>query len=228
MRHSQNTKDKAWKLRREGKTYNEISKAMSLAKSTLSSWFGEELGMPFDKKAMFEHLAKIRPLANKMKTKIRLDGLEEIRVKMNREVSSYPMRTISFQKSLLAMLYWAEGSKHAKISGLKFTNTDPKMIDLFITLLRECYEPDEKKFYIYLQLHYYHPIRETKKFWSELTGIPLEQFHATIMKKRSRKKRFRQNFMGICSLGHSSSGIRKEIMATAYAIQDHIGKFHVL
>lgn len=228
MRYSKEIKDNAWKLRKEGKTYNEILKLTSIPKSTLSAWFGKDMGMPFDRNALVKHLANIRPLANKMRTKQRLDGLEEIKNRIDSEVVDYPLRTIAFQKSMLAMLYWAEGSKHDGMSGLKFTNTDPKMIDLFMTLLRSCYKLDETKCYMYLQLHYYHPIKESKKFWSELVNIPVSQFHATIMKKRSRKKRFRKNFRGICSVGYSSSLIRKEIMAIAYAIQNQIGNYRIL
>jgi hypothetical protein len=221
-------KEKAFKLRRSKKSYKEIKDIMGIPKSTLSAWFGKELGVDFNSKGWLEHLADIRVLAVRAIKKKKFDGLEKIRINMEKEVLSYPLKDISFQKSLLAMLYWSEGSKHAKMSGLKFTNTDPKMIDLFIRLLRTCYQPDEKKFYIYLQLHYYHPIRKTKKFWSDLTNIPESQFHATIIKKRSRKKRFRQNYMGICSIGHASSAIRKEMMAIAYAIQKNIGNYHVL
>ncbi|MSU45122.1 MAG: hypothetical protein EXS47_00600 [Candidatus Zambryskibacteria bacterium] len=184
--------------------------------------------MPFDKKAMAEHLAKIRPLAGRMKTKIRLDGLEKIRISIEEEVSSYPLKSKDFQKSLLAMLYWAEGSKHERISGLKFTNTDPKLIDLFASLLRNCYEINEARFRIYLQLHYYHPVKKTKQFWSNLLHIPEAQFNATTIKKRSRKKRFRKNFMGICSLCYLSSDIRKEILAIGYAIQKQIGNHDII
>ncbi len=131
-RYSQNVKDEAQKLREAGKSYKEIWDVMKIPKSTLSTWFGEDLGVFLGSKKWLEHLAGIRPLANKMKTKIRLDGLEKIRIDMEKEVLSYPVTQISFQKSLLAMLYWAEGSKHEKVSGLKFTNTDPKLTDLFI------------------------------------------------------------------------------------------------
>lgn len=222
--YSEDIKETAWKLRKEGKTYNEILKLTSIPKSTLSAWFGKDMGMPFDRKALIQHLANIRPLANKMRVKQRLDDLEEIKSRVGIEVAGYPIDIISVQKTILAMLYWAEGSKHEKISGLKFTNTDPKMITLFIKLLRSCYKPDETKFYVYLQLHHYHSVGESKKFWSELTNVPISQFHKITIKKRSKNKRFRKNFMGICSIGHSSSLIRKELMATAYAIEDRVGK----
>ena|ERR1700733_9382705 len=164
MKYSKDIKNKAEKLRKTGKSYKEIWDIMKIPKSTLSSWFGENLGVFLGSEKHLEHLARIRPFANKMKTKIRLDGLEKVRIAMEKEVLTYPLKMISFQKSLLAMLYWTEGSKHEKVSGLKFTNTDPKLIDLFATLLRNCYKLDETKFRIFLQLHYYHPIRKTKNF----------------------------------------------------------------
>lgn len=220
--YSKIIKDRAFSLRRLGKSYNEIVKITEIPKSTLSGWFGKELGMPFDKKAMNDHLSRIRPLAAKMKSKIRLEGLEAVKKYAENEVSMYPVNLVSFQKSILAMLYWAEGSKHEKMSGLKFTNTDPKMIILFLSLLRKCYQIDETKFRVYLQLYYYHPIRKTKKYWANIMNLSEIQFRPVIMKKRSEKRIFRKNFMGICSFYYPSSDIRKEIMATGYAIQSRV------
>jgi hypothetical protein len=216
--YSKDIKDKAWKLRKEGKSYNEILKLTSIPKSTLSAWFGKDMGMPFDKKGLAEHLANIRPLAAKMKTKIKLENLERVQIAMNTEVQNYPLKTLNFQKSLLSMLYWAEGSKHEKVSGLKFTNTDPKLSMLFIVMLRNCYQIDENKFRVALQIHYYHSIKKTRKFWSDLLKIPENQFNTVFVKKRSRKKKFRKNFMGICALKYLDSSVRKEILAVGYAI----------
>ena len=226
--YSKIIKDKAFEIRRAGKSYREIKDVLSIPKSTLSVWFGKELGVPAYSKKWFQHLADIRPLAAKMKTKIRMDELKKIKIRMEKEVLLYPLHEINFQKSLLAMLYWAEGSKHEKMSGLKFTNTDPQLIDLFISLLRNCYKLDESKFRVFLQLHYYHPIRKTRQFWSKLADVPETQFHSVIIKKRSKKKRFRKNFMGICSLCYASSDIRKEMLAIGCAIQGQLGKYKII
>lgn len=86
MIHSKTTKDKARELRKDGKSYKEIWDVMKIPKSTLSTWFGEELGVAAYSQKWLEHLARIRPLANKMKTKIRLDGLEKVKVDMEKEV----------------------------------------------------------------------------------------------------------------------------------------------
>ena len=226
--YSDAIKKNAFKLRKEGKSYREIKDITLVPKSTLSQWFGKELGMPFDRPALLKHLASIRPLASKRKTQIKLDTLEKIQQDMTKEVSNYPLSLVSFQKSLLAMLYWAEGAKSEKATNLKFVNTDPKLMSLFLCLLRNCYQIDEKKFRVYLHLHYYHPRRETRKFWSELLNIPESQFGPILIKKRSKVKRFRKNYMGICLLNYSGNLLRREIMAVGQAIQMQIEKHDIL
>ncbi len=222
--YSQQVKERAKKLRGQGVSYNQLQRTLSIPKSTLSSWFSESLGMPFDRKALLQHLAKIRVLSVKAKTKIKLDELREIQIKAQKEVSLYPLNLIGFQKSLISMLYWAEGAKHKTVSGLIIVNTDPKLLKLFISLLRNCYELDEKRFRVRLHVHYYHPIKETRRFWSKLLKIPEPQFSKTLIKKRGLKKRFRKNFHGICILSYLNSSIRKEILALGYAIHDQIEK----
>jgi hypothetical protein len=222
MAYIKEIKTKAKKLREQGISYNQLQKMLGIPKSTLSAWFSPSLGMPFNRKQLLQHLARIRPLASKAKTKIRLDELEIIKSKAKIEINKYSIKNKTFQKSLMAMLYWAEGSKHSKVSGLIFTNTDPKMVNLFISMLRNCYKIDESKLHIRLHLHYYHKIKVVRDFWSRLLQIPTTQFSPVFIKKRSRNKRFRKNFMGICFLHYSEGKIRKEILEIGYAISDCI------
>lgn len=217
-------KEKARKLREQGVSYNQLQRTLGIPKSTLSSWFSESLGMPFDHKSLLKHLAKIRLLSAKTKNRIKSEGLQKIQKEAKKEVSSYPLDSMGFQKSLLSMLYWAEGTKHDKVSGLIFTNTDSKLITLFISMLRNCYKLNEERFRVRLHLHYYHPIKENRRFWSRLLKIPESQFSKTIIKKRGVKKRFRKNFYGICVLSYLDSSIRKEILAVGYAIHDQINE----
>jgi hypothetical protein len=48
--------------------------------------------------------------------------------------------------------------------------------------------------------------------------IPEKQFTAIYVKKRSRKKRFRKNFMGICLINYRDSAVRKEILELGRAL----------
>lgn len=205
-------KIQAKKMRANGKTYQEIKTALKIPKSTLSNWLSREFVGSFSRKDQLTHLAKIRPAALAVLKKKRDDLDTLLRKKIMQEIKTYPIKNIGFLKSLLAVLYWAEGAKHRGVSGLQFTNTDPDLSRFFITLLRKCYKLNESRFRIRLHLHYYHKIVESKKFWSKLLKIPLSQFTSTYIKKRSRKKRFRKNFMGICLMRYLDSNIRKDIM----------------
>ncbi len=212
----------AEKWRSSGKTYSEIRKRFGIPKSTLSVWFGKKYAGIFTREKQLTHLAATRPLAiAAIKKRIRNEN-QSIKEKISSEIKNYPLENIGLQKSVLAALYWAEGSKHSGMSGLKFANTDPALLRLFITLLRNCFHPDEKRFHVILHLHYYHSIKECKNLWSKQLDIPLTQFWKTYLKKRSVTKRYRKNFMGICFLYHSNSIIRKEMMELGYQLQRHI------
>ena len=120
------------------------------------------------------------------------------------------------------MLYWSEGSKGK--GGISFVNTDPKLALLFLTLFRKCYLIDEDKLRARLYLHYYHKIKETRLFWSSLLNISESKFGKIHIKPRSKTKKFRQNFMGICSIRYYSEDLKNEILERAYFLADLINK----
>ena len=181
-------------------------------KETVSFWFGETLGHPFDRAGQIKHLASIRPLAMQAIQNRQNKQAKDLKIKIGKEIKNYPFKNVGVQKLFLAGLYWAEGAKHKKVSGLKFINTDPKLALLYLTLLRKCYNIDESKLRIGLHLHYYHKIGETKKFWSKLLNISEERFWKVYLKKRSITKKFRRNFAGICFIHYGSSDIRRELI----------------
>lgn len=221
-------KEKVKKLILAGKSYEEIRVLLGIPKSTVSTWFGKTVRKPWNRKTMLEHLAKIRKLgaiAIKKKWKEKHEKEAELlKVKINNEIKKYPFENIGFHKSLLAMLYWAEGSRSKHASGTQFTNTDPQLALLYITLLRKCYNINENKFRIWLRVHYYHSTRKTKKFWSELLNIPLNQFLKTSLKKRGKTKRFRKNFAGICTVRYNDGSIKKELIEIGSSLQKIITK----
>lgn len=220
--HSEKIK-KAVKLERiKGKTYRELTQMFSIPKSTLSFWFGETLGHPFDRAGQIKHLASIRPLAT-LAVKKRIEARSSaLSSRLAEEMKTYPIENIGTQKLFLSALYWAEGSKHEKVSGLIFTNTDPRLCELYIKLLRKCYQIDESKLKIRLHLHYYHGIKKTRDFWSDLLKVPESRFGKIYIKKRSVLKKFRKNFAGICFIYYGSSDIRRELMEISRQFTDLI------
>ena len=208
------------------KSYKEITQITGVPKSTISTWFGKSISRPWNKEVRLRHLAGIRKLALatlKAKWKrIHTDEAQIVKQAAQKELLSCPLDNTSFYKSLLSMLYWAEGSKSAYRSGTTFANTDPNLAQLYITLLRKSYPVDEDKFSIRLHLHYYHPAKKTKDFWSKKLHIPLTQFTKVYIKKRSRTKRFRKNFAGICFIYYGNSRIRRELLELGAALQKAI------
>ena len=75
-----------------------------------------------------------------------------------------------------AILYWAEGYKTEKSSGIDFTNSDPEMIKVFMNFLRNIYELDESRFRILLYCYSDQNVEKLIKFWSKITHIPIGQF----------------------------------------------------
>ena len=210
------TKIQVKKLLSAKKSYREITQLTGVPKSTISTWFAKTIAKPWNKKTQREHLINIRKIAavalQKKWDEYRKQRNKITRERVQKELPSYPWNNLGFYKSLLAMLYWAEGAKHKGASGPKFVNTDPGLMLLYITLLRKCYKIDEAKLRARIHIHHYHSPSEIKNFWSHTLTIPLTQFGKVYIKKRSKTRRFRRNFSGICFVYYGDSMIRKELM----------------
>lgn len=217
-RWSNDIKDQARGLRKSGLSYGEISKKLGIRGSTLHPWISDLKRPGFtteaDKKA---HLLRIQKLAVESLKRMRIERLLKISNRVTGEVKRYPVSDISYLRSLLSMLYWAEGGKTR--GALIFANTDPKMALLFITLMRRCHNIDESKLRIRIHLHHYHDIEKSKEFWSNLLNVPLSQFGKIHIKKRSLTKHFRENFAGICFIKYHSESLRYELLERAAQIQ---------
>lgn len=214
-RHSATVKKRAEYLRKSGKSYSEITRELCIPKSTLSVWLGEKYPNVFSRP---EHLRKIRILAAAELRRRKLERISIANENGRHDASVVPIKNIAVLKSLIAMLYWAEGGKAERGAGVVFVNTDPELALLFLTLLRKCFKISESKIRIRLHVHHYHNKRKAMEFWSRLLSVPQEQFGKLHVKKRSVRKKFRQNFMGICFVIYHEARIRREIMALAREI----------
>ncbi len=214
----------AIKLRKNGLSFNQISKQLKIPKSTLYYWISK-IKPPNNhhtaiKKNWIKNIQPLGALANK---KEKDDFLKKIQLQATSEIKDLP-NSILVQKAILCALYWAEGSK-GRSSSLVFTNTDPKLTLLYITLLRKCYKIPENKIWVRLHLHHYHDSAKTIHFWSKLLKIPKKQFMKIYRKKRSKNKRFRQNFGGVCFVGYNNVRLKDEIMAYALATQEFLTNY---
>lgn len=221
--YNEKTKKKAIELRKQGKSLLEISRILHTAKSTSSLWLSSEknrgLYGTMTKQEWMRFIQKKSVIALHKRTILRQQNREEI---AKHQISNLRI-SLEMQRSILATLYWTEGSKGAGV--LDFANTDPRLCLIFITLLRICYKLDESKFRIRLHLHQYHDEQELKKYWSKLLEIPISQFNNIVWKKEPNSgKRYRQNYHGICFVKYNSVDLQRKIMAYAYFLGKKLTK----
>jgi transposase len=219
-------KNKAVELRKNGSSMGAIAKSLCVSKSTAYEWTKNMEGAArFAQIGRERWIKEVQPLGAQGQRRKRELKIQKIIQAVNEELFDFTLAK-EMEKAMLAMLYWSEGSKGRGM--LVFANTDPRLMVLFITLLRSCYVIDENKFRVRLHIHWYHKELDVKRFWSKLLNIPESQFTKTYHKRRSREKVFRKNIGGICFLIYNSDNLREQLVHYSYALGEKItGKINV-
>lgn len=173
MAHSMKIKGKAVELRKAGYSIKEIARVLNIAISTSSVWLREVVisqeGISRMKEQSSLHRHKISLCWKQKRLEKSLFHQKEAQKTLKQIIFTNPINQL-----ICAVLFWAEGSK--KTNHVAFTNSDPKMIIYFLSLLRQSYDLDETKFSVSVHLHEYHDVRETLNFWSKVTDIAKTQF----------------------------------------------------
>jgi len=185
---------KAIELRKKGFSYSEIQKQVNVSQLSLSLWLGniklsnEQIGR------LFKKGDKARKLGSRTLKKQRLVKTTEIIQKSSAEI-----KTLSSNDLMLIgiTLYWAEGSKqkeHDPSKQVIFSNSDPKMIQIYLKWLKECLKisSDRIVFEIYIHETHKKSIKELSGYWSKVTRFPISKFNRVYYKK-NKVHSFRKN-----------------------------------
>jgi len=200
-------KDKARKLRKNGKSFREISEELEVSKSTASLWARDEKmsaqgQIRFSNLIEFSHLKARKILFNKQEKYLKeLDANCDVL----RDVSHYTRNDL---KVFLALLYWGEGAKAER--RLSFINSDPDMIFIYLKLLRSSFNIKEDKLRASLHLHSYHNQSEMVSFWSKVTGIDKERIG--IYNKVNSGIQKKDNYRGCIAVRYCDYKIFDEVM----------------
>lgn len=107
------------------------------------------------------------------------------------------------------MLYWGEGTKGGH--NVEFSNSDPKMIQMFLRLLREIFMVDESRLRVYLYCYADQDIKGLKNYWSTVTRIPVSQFTKPYIRKDFQKKTGREMKYGLVHIRYSDTRLLRLI-----------------
>lgn len=211
--HPEEIKQKALKLRKQGYTYSEIPKILnySIPKATFSDWFKQ---ITLSEKAKQRILERIKRggitglgIAWKATRKKRAQFIKSIYEKVQSEVRDINDLTA---KLCLAMLYLGEGGKTGEI--FRLGNSDPKVILLFLKLLRKSFKIDKQRLRGVVQCRADQNISELETFWSNVTNIPLKHFYKTMIDKRTVNKPTKKlDYKGVFVVYYHSKALFLEV-----------------
>lgn len=175
-----NLKLKAIKLRTNGKSYTEISKLLSTSKSTLSYWLKSvPLKRKYREKFYTQRIENLSKGSQSQKER-REREIENIIEKAEKEIAiPLPFKTCQLMG---AALYWAEGSKTKMF---EFTNSDPYMILFIVKWIESVFKIFPANLKAVLNIYPQQNGYKIKKFWSDLTNIPIQNFGKSYIKPPS-------------------------------------------
>lgn len=170
-------KARAIELRKNGSSYGEVKRELNVSKSTLSYWLKDvPLKEEYRKKFYTNRILNLARGAQSQKER-RLREIAEIIKNSEKEIG----KSISLESYRLfgVALYWAEGNKKHDFG---ITNSDPHLILFMVKWFEKIFEIPPHTLKAWLNIYPQQNDTDIKKFWSQLTGIPLTNFGKSFVK----------------------------------------------
>lgn len=204
-------KKQALILRGRGKSLQEISTIINVAKSSVSWWCKD---IKLTEQAKREILSRrgnhvAGALANKVKRQKEVSLLKETAKKEFRRLD---IKNLERLKDLGTAIYWCEGAKRG-MKQVDFTNSDPLMVKLMMNWFRKIHKVPEKKFRVSIYFHNGQNEVEMKQYWSRITGVPLSQFHKSMSKAEGTGQRKNLLYNGTCKIRICDCNLLHKILA---------------
>lgn len=186
-----NLKEQSRTLRKQGFSLNEIVKELNVSKSTLSLWC-RDIVLNKSQIILLEKRAQVKNYAGALKGAYTNHLKSQYVIKKEKENAQEFLGKISHREICLigTALYWAEGNKTGKTFGV--VNSDPmvilicmKWLSIEFDMIIDNYLPR-----IFINEDHKNREMEIKKYWSNITKIPISQFRNTVFIKAKHKKIF--------------------------------------
>lgn len=196
--------NKAIILRKKGLSYSEILERIPVAKSTLSLWLKSvDLSKKQKQRLTDKKIASaLRGAARKKE--IRIQNTQIIFQEAAKDIKDISQRELFL---IGAALYWAEGSKqknHSVSNRVRFSNSDPKMIKLFLLWLNKICGINSSNIRCDLYIHEKANISNAKSFWEKEINMPIQGIYYK-KSKITKRKNIGNNYFGLVSINIKQS-----------------------
>ncbi len=201
-------KEKAFELRKQGKSYKAIKEELGISKSTLSDWFRN---VPWSRHLKVSNTKRTRtPEHIASMHKARKEQLESLYSQAEGEANvSYE----TFKKETLfwagLMIYAGEGEKRSK-HNIKVTNSEFYLHSIFIKFACKYLMIEIAQIRCGLILYPDLNASLCKEMWSNALSIPRENFHKTQVIQG--KEKIRRLQYGVAMSIISSTVLKKKLM----------------
>lgn len=213
-------KFQAVNLREKGYSLNEIINKVGVSKSTASIWVRNVVLNDKARKRLLTKIKKGQLLGGESKRRIVENSMLEKVGAASHALKNYKLDNTGI-RLICALLYYCEGVKDHH-NGVRFTNSDPKVIRLFLKLFRQGFAIDERKLRMGVHLHEYHNKVTILKLWSNISKIPLKQFIKPYLKANTGK-RIRDNYPGCATVYYYNNDMGRELLSIAHAFFNKTG-----
>lgn len=155
----------------------QIIEETGYSKASVSLWTRDILLTEIQRKGISKRGRSMESIERRRASRLKN---EESKRRLIMEEASREIRFISRGnlKVIGTMLYWAEGRKRGSRI-VTFSNSDPLMIRTMMKFFREICRVNEKKFRGSIHIHTNGKTTKAEKYWSNISGIPLNQFYKT-------------------------------------------------
>ncbi len=200
----------------------EIAVELSVAESTASLWVRK---VKMDTKA-FQRLQQRSVEGHKIRNanyaRKKKDAWEFDSKRAKQDILEvFDVSVLAHWRLLAAQLYWCEGDKFSD-SMVRFTNSDPLMIAIFLKALRVGFNIDDEKLRAIVHLHEYHDTERQRAYWSKITGIPEKHFYKDYIKPHTGKRK-REGYPGCISVRYGDIAVARRLNALYHTFAKDIG-----
>jgi len=178
----------AKKLRAKGWPINKIYRELGVSKAAVSVWVRNIELTNVQKEKIHRGRFSREVIERARRTRLRN---ENARRQVIIDTAKEDIKNLS-QKDLFLVgisLYWGEGGKTGGV--VRFSNSDPRLIQLMMKFLKEKCGVPRGKFRAHLHIHPHLDYKNAERYWAMVSGISLQQFYKTyrIPSKASKQKK---------------------------------------
>ena len=202
---------RARELRARAWTLREIAEELGVAKCSVSLWVRE---VEFDPASRRSRATGRRPRGSDHP--LRRRKLAEI-ARIEREARSR-IKTLGDREFLVAGLglYAGDGAKGE--GQVRLSNSNPDIVAFFCRWLRRFFDIDESRMRVMLYLHQGLDLELAVDHWSEVTGVPPQQFTKPYRAVPDASIRHNKHVHGCAHVGYGCTRTQREILALMRAM----------